>query len=193
MSRARVGVLGGTFDPIHLGHLALARQVRDAVRLERVIFVPAGNPWQKQCHASVEDRLAMVRLAIAGQEDLDISMVDVERQGPTYTIDTLEDLATQFPSDDLWFIVGADAARGMSTWHRSEELLHAGKFLVVSRPGEPPLQAPEGMRSLELVNIPSVDVSSTMCRQAVREGKPLDALVPTAVGEYISEHGLYKE
>lgn len=193
MSRTRVGVLGGTFDPIHLGHLALAREVRDAAHLDRVLFVPSGDPWQKQCVVGVSDRVAMVRRAIAGQEGFFISLVDVDREGPTYTIDTLADLATQFPNDDLWFIIGADAARGMHTWHRSDELLRWGNFLVVSRPGESAPQAPEGMRNLELVQIPSVDVSSTICRQAIREGKPLDNFVPPAVGDYINEHGLYKE
>lgn len=193
MSRTRIGVLGGTFDPVHLGHLAVASEVRDAARLERVIFVPAGDPWQKQCFASAEDRVAMVRLAVGDTPHLEISLVDVERHGPTYTIDTLADVQKAHPSAELWFILGSDAARGVPTWHRSQELLDSAHFLVVSRPGDAPPQVPEGMRSLELVDIPSVNVSSTQCRQIIREGKPLDGLVPDAVGKYIEEHGLYRE
>ena len=193
MSRRRIGVLGGTFDPVHNGHLAVARQVRQLVDLDRVVFVPAGTPWQKQAIASAEDRLAMLRLALEGEADCEVSLVDVLRPGPTYTVDTLSDLATEYPGDELWFILGADAARGVPTWHRSEDLLEHARFVIVSRPGEPEPQAPDGMRHLELVRIPSEDVSSSMCRNRARAGESLTGLVPDAVQTYITDHRLYEE
>lgn len=192
---ARVGVMGGTFDPIHNGHLVAAEEVRHALALERVLFVPAGDPWQKggTSVSPADDRLEMVRRATADNDAFDVSRVDVDRGGPTYTIDTLRTLGEQLPGDELFFITGADAILEILTWKDPQDVLGLGSFVAVTRPGHDlaglrKLGIGERVRSIE---IPALAISSTDIRRRVREGRPIRYLVPAAVEDYIREHGLY--
>lgn len=193
MSRTRVGVLGGTFDPFHNGHLETARAVRDSGLVDRIVIVPAHDPWQKSCVATANQRLEMVRRGVAGHEGFDVSDIDIVRGGPTYTVDTLADIAALYPNAAVSFIVGSDAAVGLPSWHRAEELRASTAFIVVTRPGalQPQLDV-EGY-DLNLLEIPPVDVSSSAIRERVSKGLALTGLVPSAVAEYIMAQALYRE
>ena len=193
MSRTRVGVLGGTFDPFHNGHAEIARAVRDAGLVDLIVVVPANDPWQKRCVAMANQRLEMVRLGITGREGIQVSDIDIVRGGSTYTVDTLSDIAVLYPDADVSFIVGSDAAAGLPTWHRADELRASTAFIVVTRPGalQPQLDV-EGY-DLNLLVIPPVDVSSSAIRERVSKGLALTDMVPSAVAEYIMAQGLYRE
>ena len=193
MSRTRVGVLGGTFDPFHNGHAEIARAVRDAGLVDLIVVVPANDPWQKRCVATANQRLEMVRLGITGREGIQVSDIDIVRGGSTYTVDTLSDIAVLYPDADVSFIVGSDAAAGLPTWHRADELRASTAFIVVTRPGalQPQLDV-EGY-DLNLLVIPPVDVSSSAIRERVSKGLALTGMVPSAVAEYIMAQGLYRE
>ena len=193
MSRTRVGVLGGTFDPFHNGHAEIARAVRDAGLVDLIVVVPANDPWQKRCVATANQRLEMVRLGITGREGIQVSDIDIVRGGSTYTVDTLSDIAVLYPDADVSFIVGSDAAAGLPTWHRADELRASTAFIVVTRPGalQPQLDV-EGY-DLNLFIIPPVDVSSSAIRERVSKGLALTDMVPSAVAEYIMAQGLYRE
>ena len=193
MTRTRVGVLGGTFDPFHNGHVEIARAVRDSGLVDVVTVVPANDPWQKRCVASADQRLEMASLAVAGQESIDVSDVDIMRGGPTYTVDTLLDIAVLHPNADVFFIVGSDAVAGLPSWHRAEELRISTSFIVVTRPGVPQPQLDVEGYDLNLLQIPPVDVSSSAIRERVSKGLALTGLVPSAVAEYIMAQGLYRE
>jgi nicotinate-nucleotide adenylyltransferase len=191
----RVGVLGGTFDPVHVAHVVAAVTVRHALGLDRVVLVVAGDPWQKRGRvvASAADRLAMTRAAVDGLAGIEVSALEVERAGPTYTIDTLRALAAA--DRELFLIVGSDVAAGLDSWHRAEEVRAAATLVVVSREhdgatvdgvtvGEPagaPLQ----------VRIPRLDVSSSDLRRRVAAGEPIDGLVPEAAVRVLRERHLY--
>lgn len=188
----RIGIFGGTFDPIHNGHLVVAEQVLSKLGLDEVLFVPAGDPWQKQTRASDTDRLSMVILALQEHPRYTVSTIDLDRPGPTYTIDTLTELREQYPRDELFFILGADAYRGIDSWHSADRLPELAQFVVVSRPtegGSEPLPLRKGVN---LLDIPALPVSSTQCRQAIREGQALTGLVPPKVAQYIQDHQLYR-
>ena len=188
----RIGVFGGTFDPIHNGHLVVADEVLSQLGLDQVLFVPAGDPWQKETRASDTDRLSMVILALEGHPQYAVSTIDLDRPGHTYTVDTLTELRQQFPNDELFFILGADAYRGIESWQEAERLPGLAQFIVVSRPteaGGEPLVMRTGVNLLE---IPALPVSSTQCRQAIREGMTVTGLVPTEVEQYIEDHHLYR-
>ena len=188
----RIGILGGSFDPPHLGHIHLARHVAKEISLDLVICIPAGDPWQKEVAASATDRLAMTELAITDDALLAVSDLEVLRSGPTYTVDTLRALHSMYPHDELYFILGADALATVPTWHESERLGDLAHFIAVNRgtaEGQTPLEL---AGRLDWVCVPAIDISSTMCRDAVRSGQSLDGLVPPAVAEYISAHGLYR-
>jgi nicotinate-nucleotide adenylyltransferase len=193
VSRTRVGVLGGTFDPFHNGHAEIARAVRDAGLVDLIVVVPANDPWQKRCVAMANQRLEMVRLGITGREGIQVSDIDIVRGGSTYTVDTLSDIAVLYPDADVSFIVGSDAAAGLPTWHRADELRASTAFIVVTRPGalQPQLDV-EGY-DLNLLVIPPVDVSSSAIRERVSKGLALTDMVPSAVAEYIMAQGLYRE
>jgi nicotinate-nucleotide adenylyltransferase len=193
VSRTRVGVLGGTFDPFHNGHAEIARAVRDAGLVDLIVVVPANDPWQKRCVATANQRLEMVRLGITGREGIQVSDIDIVRGGSTYTVDTLSDIAVLYPDADVSFIVGSDAAAGLPTWHRADELRASTAFIVVTRPGalQPQLDV-EGY-DLNLFIIPPVDVSSSAIRERVSKGLALTDMVPSAVAEYIMAQGLYRE
>ena len=193
MSRTRVGVLGGTFDPFHNGHLGIARFLRDSGAVDVVMVVPANDPWQKSCVASPDQRLEMARLGVAGHEGLEVSDIDIVRGGPTYTVDTLADVALLHPDADFSFVVGSDAAAGLPSWHRADELRAGATFIVVTRPGARPPQLDVEGYDLNLLHIPPVDVSSSAIRERVSKGSALTGLVPSPVAEYIMAQGLYRE
>jgi nicotinate-nucleotide adenylyltransferase len=157
------------------------------------VIVPAHDPWQKSCVATANQRLEMVRRGVAGHEGFDVSDIDIVRGGPTYTVDTLADIAALYPNAAVSFIVGSDAAVGLPSWHRADELRASTAFIVVTRPGalQPQLDV-EGY-DLNLLEIPPVDVSSSAIRERVSKGLALTGLVPTAVAEYIMAQALYRE
>jgi nicotinate-nucleotide adenylyltransferase len=190
----RVGVLGGTFDPLHLGHLVAASEVAHRLSLDEVVLVPAGQPWQKPRPdlAPAEDRYAMTASAVADDPRLRASRVDLDRAGPSYTVDTLADLRDELgASTELYFITGADALAGIPTWHRAEELPALARFVGVTRPGHA-LQVPAVPVEVSLVDIPALDISSSDLRARVAAGRPIRYLVPDVVDRYVAEHGLYR-
>ena len=188
---ARIGVLGGTFDPIHMGHLASASEVAGVLSLDTVLVVPtAGHPLKNGREvASAKDRLAMARLAVAGDSRLAVSSVDVDRGAPTYTVDTLTDLALQFPGAEFFFITGADALANLAQWKDVDRLASLATFVGVTRPRYQWVGRTDG---IVLVEVPGIDVSSTDVRRRVRTGQPFRYLVPGAVADYIEEHHLYR-
>jgi nicotinate-nucleotide adenylyltransferase len=183
----RLGVLGGTFDPVHNGHLAAARAAAAALRLDRVLLVPAAQPPHKaNVHASAEQRLAMVEAAVAGDPLLAASRIELDRPGPSYTVDTLRALA---PQGELFFICGADVLAQFTAWHRWQEILRLAKLAVVSRPGA------DVASPLPVLWVRGVvlDISSEDIRRRVREGRPIRGLVPEAVEAIIRREGLYRD
>jgi len=186
----RLGVLGGTFDPIHHAHVVVASDVRDALALDELLLVPAGDPWQKrgQVVASGEDRVRMAELAVASIPGLAVSRVEVDRDAPSVTADTLEALAA--PDRELFLVLGADAAANMPTWRRLEETRELATVVVVEREGEhagPP--GPDW--AWTHVRVPRLDISSSDIRNRLAEGRPVDGLLPGATLAYIREHDLY--
>jgi nicotinate-nucleotide adenylyltransferase len=198
----RLGVLGGTFDPPHVGHLILAEEARTRLQLERVLFVPAGDPWRKagQEVTPVEHRLAMVRLLLASDPYFEVSTLEVERQGPSYTVDTLEALHRQYgPGLELYFILGEDALHDLPNWKEPARLISLAWLAVAPRPPErgwtrAGLEAgvPGLSRRIVPLPMPTIDISSTALRERPRAGLSLRYLVPLAVEEYIRQHGLYR-
>lgn len=190
MTSERIGVLGGTFDPIHLGHLVVASEVFAALGLSRVILVPAlQQPFKDSTgDAAPEHRLAMCRLATEADERLAVSDVDIVRGGSTYTVDTLADIATAHPGAELFFIAGADAVSRLSEWRNPARLMELARFVGVSRQGYPgPTLPPPHV----VVETPQVGVSSTEVRRRVRAGEPVRYLVPDSVAAYIAQNALY--
>jgi nicotinate-nucleotide adenylyltransferase len=191
-------VFGGTFDPFHLGHLAVAEQAREGILAAETWVVPAGHPPHRgPVHAGPADRLAMCR---AGTEDLArIRVLDLElrRPGPSYTVDTMRDLAAAHPELELWVVLGADAARQVPAWHGAEELQAGFRFVLVNRTGESSIRHPEavalGFRPdrTRVVGIHSPDISATEIRARAAAGEPLDGLVSPAVAAVIARLGLY--
>lgn len=187
----RLGVLGGTFDPVHIGHLSAAVEVRHALALERVLLVVANVPWQKagdRVLTPAEDRLAVVAAAVHDLDGVEASRIEIDRGGESYTADTLE--ALQGDGHELFLIVGSDVAGSLHTWKRHEELPALATLVVVERPGAPPCPDPPGWR-VKHVAVPALDVSSRDLRARVQDGRPLDVLVPTAALRVIRERGLY--
>jgi len=190
----RIGVMGGTFDPVHHGHLVAASEVAHIFALDEVIFVPTGEPYQKVTRqvSPAEDRYLMTVIATASNPRFQVSRVDIDRGGPTYTIDTLRDLrAAAGPQDELFFITGADALAEILTWHDVDELFGLAHFIGCTRPGHRLSVAglPDGQVSL--VEIPALAISSTECRARVEAGEPVWYLVPDGVVQYIAKRGLY--
>ena len=188
----RIGVMGGTFDPIHHGHLVAASEVRQSLQLDEVIFVPTGEPYMKSAVSSAEHRYLMTVIATASNPDFTTSRVDIDRSGPTYTIDTLRDLKRQYPDDELFFITGADAVTQILDWKDKDELWELAQFVAVSRPGHALSISglpPQRVSSLE---VPALAISSTDCRARVGRGFPVWYLVPDGVVQYISKHHLYR-
>jgi nicotinate-nucleotide adenylyltransferase len=190
---SRIGVLGGTFDPPHIGHLLAAVNVRHALALDRVLLVVANDPWQKTGERSVSparDRLAMVEAAVEGLDGLVASDIEIVRGGPSYMVDTLRQLEEADPTGERFLVIGADAAAGLLTWDRAEQLPGLATLVLVDRPGIVCAAPPEGW-PLRRVEIPRVEVASTELRQRVRDGRPLDLLVPPGVWSVIRDRRLY--
>ncbi|HEV8115934.1 MAG TPA: nicotinate-nucleotide adenylyltransferase [Acidimicrobiales bacterium] len=188
-----LGVLGGTFDPIHVGHLVAAVNVRHALGLDLVLLVVANRPWQKEGTRPVtpaEDRLAVVRAAVGQVPGVEASDLEVVRSGISYTADTLAALHAAEPAADLVLVIGADVAATLDTWERLDEVRARCRLAVVNRPGAPPPRVPGGWRA-EVVEIPALEVSSTDLRARVADGRPLDYLVPEAAVHEIRRRGLY--
>jgi nicotinate-nucleotide adenylyltransferase len=192
----RVGVMGGTFDPIHHGHLVAASEVAATFHLEQVVFVPTGRPWQKadRTVSSAEDRYLMTVIATASDPRFSVSRVDVDRDGPTYTIDTLRDLRAAHPDvDEFAFITGADALAQLLSWRDVDELFELAHFVGVTRPGHTLADPGVPPGEVSLVEIPALAISSTDVRGRVAAGRPIDYLVPEGVARYIAKRGLYRE
>jgi nicotinate-nucleotide adenylyltransferase len=192
-ARRRIGVMGGTFDPIHNGHLVAGSEVAHRFGLDEVIFVPTGEPYQKETMSvsPAEDRYLMTVIATASNPRFSVSRVDIDRPGATYTIDTLRDLHAADPDADLYFITGADALAKMMTWHDVNELFSLAHFIGCTRPGHRLTGAglPDG--KVSLVEIPALAISSSECRARVAAGEPVWYLVPDGVVQYIAKRGLY--
>lgn len=188
----RIGIMGGTFDPIHHGHLVAASEVQMRMNLDEVLFVPTGQPAEKPDVTSSEHRYLMTVIATASNPRFQVSRVDIDRPGPTFTIDTLRDMRKTFPDAELFFITGADAMTQVLTWRDAEELWSLAQFVGVTRPGhELSLEGiPEGV--FTEVEVPALAISSTECRQRVQEGKAPWYLVPDGVVQYIAKHNLYR-
>ncbi|MGW0805032.1 nicotinate-nucleotide adenylyltransferase [Nonomuraea sp. NPDC002799] len=191
----RVGVMGGTFDPIHHGHLVAASEVAHHFDLDEVVFVPTGRPYQKAERevSAAEDRYLMTVIATASNPRFSVSRVDVDRPGPTFTIDTLRDIAEIYgPQVELFFITGADALDAILGWQDADELFERAHFVGCTRPGHtlrnPGL--PEGR--VTLLEIPALAISSSECRQRVEKGEPIWYLVPDGIVQYINKRGLYQ-
>jgi nicotinate-nucleotide adenylyltransferase len=193
MSSRRVGIMGGTFDPVHHGHLVAASEVQARFDLDEVIFVPTGQPWQKSHRevSAAEDRYLMTVIATASNPRFSVSRVDIDRHGKTYTVDTLSDLRAAHPAAELYFITGADALEQILSWRQAEELFALAHFVGVTRPGYrlDVDHLPSG--SVSLVDVPAMAISSTDCRARVAAGQPVWYLVPDGVVQYISKRDLY--
>jgi len=192
--RRRIGVMGGTFDPIHHGHLVAGSEVAHTFALDEVVFVPTGEPYHKEGRAvsSAEDRYLMTVIATASNPRFNVSRVDIDRVGPTYTIDTLRDLRdANGPDTDLYFITGADALANILTWHDVDTLFSLAHFVGCTRPGHrlTVTGLPDG--KVSLVEIPALAISSSGCRYRVAAGEPIWYLVPDGVVQYIAKRGLY--
>ena len=182
-------LFGGTFDPFHNGHLHLIRTLKATERFDCFVVIPAGDPYQKSFTASAEERLSMVKLALA-QEDIEISDCETRRSGPSYAIDTVEEMKALFPSERYTWILGSDAFAGLPTWRRFEELSKEIKFLVIKRPGLPEPQPIPGVE-FEVLKINALDISSTSIRNHFKDGDDVGDLLPASVASYIKERGLY--
>jgi nicotinate-nucleotide adenylyltransferase len=191
----RIGVMGGTFDPIHHGHLVAASEVAHFSSLDEVIFVPTGRPWQKgrRVVSAPEDRYLMTVIATASNPRFSVSRVDIDRPGPTYTIDTLRELrALRGPDADFFFITGADALEQIMTWQDADELFKLAHFVGCTRPGHRLSGAGLPDDRVSLIEIPALAISSTTCRQRVEAGAPIWYLVPDGIVQYISKRKLYQ-
>lgn len=192
----RIGVMGGTFDPIHHGHLVAASEVAARFDLDFVVFVPTGQPWQKEDRqvSGAEDRYLMTVIATASNPRFSVSRVDIDRGGKTYTIDTLTDLAHQYPGAELFFITGADALAKIMSWRDWNRMFELATFVGVTRPGyvlgEDNIPA-EYRDRVELIEVPAMTISSTDCRERARAGMPVWYLVPDGVVQYIAKRRLY--
>ncbi|GAC1319921.1 MAG: nicotinate-nucleotide adenylyltransferase [Thermoleophilaceae bacterium] len=195
----RLGVFGGVFNPPHLGHLILAQEAFVQLRLEAVAFVPIGQATHRQIEQDpgAELRFTMCAQALAGDERFDISRVEIDREGPSYTVDTLRELQRNSPAEDLYLLIGGDQAAALGSWHAPDEILSLARVAVAERDGwrreeisERLAGLPSGDR-LEFFDMPRVEVSSTLVRRRVRAGEPIRYLVPDAVARLIAEHRLY--
>jgi nicotinate-nucleotide adenylyltransferase len=192
MAEGGIGILGGTFDPPHVGHLVTAVNVRWSLGLDEVLLVVANEPWQK-AHLPLSpaaDRLAMVEAAVDGVDGVSASAIEIERGGASYTADTLAELARRCPGVPLHVVLGSDAAAGLDSWERAEEVRTSASVVVVTRPGAEQAPLPPGWTARP-VEVPRLDVSSTDLRARVVDGRPLDWLVPAPVVSLIRERGLY--
>ena len=194
----RIGIMGGTFDPIHNGHLVAASEVADIFQLDEVVFVPTGQPWQKAGKkvSDAEDRYLMTVIATASNPRFNVSRVDIDRPGATYTVDTLRDMRKKYPKDELFFITGADALASIMSWHDWEAMFELAEFVGVTRPG---YELAEDMLPVEhqerthLIESPAMAISSTNCRERAAAGRPVWYLVPDGVVQYIAKNNMYRQ
>jgi nicotinate-nucleotide adenylyltransferase len=186
--------MGGTFDPIHHGHLVAASEVQALFDLDEVIFVPTGEPWQKseRLVSPAEHRYLMAVIATASNPRFWVSRVDIDRQGPTYTIDTIRDIGAQRADAELYFITGADALGQILSWRDADEVLKLARFVGVTRPGYELTDAHLPVDSAMLLDVPAMAISSSDCRLRVSGGRPVWYLVPDGVVQYINKHRLYQ-
>jgi nicotinate-nucleotide adenylyltransferase len=185
--------MGGTFDPIHHGHLVAASEVADRFALDEVVFVPTGQPWQKGVVSPAEDRYLMTVIATASNPRFHVSRVDIDRDGPTYTVDTLRDLRAAYgPDSEFYFITGADALDKLLSWKDATELFSLARFVGVTRPGFVLSDEHLPADTVSLVEVPAMAISSSDCRARVAEGKPVWYLVPDGVVQYIAKRRLYR-
>ena len=188
----RIGIMGGTFDPVHHGHLVAASEVAARFELDEVVFVPTGQPWQKGVVSPAEDRYLMTVIATASNPRFHVSRADIDRDGTTYTVDTLRDLhAVYGPTAELLFITGADALARILSWKDALEMLSLARFVGVTRPGFELTDEHLPDDSVTLVEVPAMAISSSDCRARVAEGKPVWYLVPDGVVQYIAKRRLY--
>ncbi|NEG70257.1 nicotinate-nucleotide adenylyltransferase [Bifidobacterium choloepi] len=195
-TRPRIGIMGGTFDPIHNGHLVAASEVSWVYDLDEVIFVPTGRPVFKldKDVTNEEDRYLMTVIATASNPKFTVSRVDIDRPGVTYTIDTLRDLRALYPDAELFFITGADAVAEIMQWKDADSMFDVAHFVAVTRPGYTSpgcVKLPEG--KVDVLEIPALAISSTDVRNRARNGEPVWYLVPDGVVQYIGKHGLYRQ
>ena len=196
-----IGILGGTFDPVHLGHLSIAKAAMDHAGLEQVLFIPAGQPRLRQAQpaASVSHRIEMVRLAIKGNPRFRVCDIEVRRPRPTYSVDTLEELSVRLgPGTDLFFILGSDVLAQLDRWKNPQRVLTLCRLLVLDRPGQEDFdwpgfysRVPEAEGRVQIVAAPTVAVSATELRRRSSTGELLVGQAPDAVAQYIRQHGLY--
>ena len=184
--------MGGTFDPIHHGHLVAASEVQQSFGLDEVIFVPTGQPWMKSDVSQAEHRYLMTVIATAANPGFTVSRVDIDRKGPTYTVDTLRDIRAARPDADLFFITGADAVAQILEWKDVEEVWSLAHFVAVSRPGHDLSISGLPKAGVSSLEVPALAISSTDCRSRVGRGFPVWYLVPDGVVQYISKHHLYR-
>ncbi len=198
----RRGLLGGTFDPPHLGHLQIAEEARRKLCLDEVMFIPAGLPWVKAamkvtpaCH-----RLEMIKLAVAGKAYFSVNDIEVQRSGPSYTWQTLQELKSQYPGDELYFILGWDNLTSLASWHYPDRIVKAACLVAAPRVGTPPpdlhnldARVPGLAARSIILTEPEINVSATAIRERVRLGEPIGHLVTEGVAEYIRRHGLYRD
>jgi nicotinate-nucleotide adenylyltransferase len=192
--RRRLGIFGGTFDPPHVGHLVTAVNVRHELQLDRVLLVVSGQPWQKvgtRAITPAEDRFALVQAAVGGVEGIEASRMEIDRPGMSYTADTLAELSASDPTLELFVVLGSDAAGGLPTWERADEVREGATIVMVERPGVREVDPPVGW-SWVRVEVPRLEVSSTELRTRVVDGRPLDYLLTPAVIDCIEARGLYR-
>ena len=195
----RIGLMGGSFNPIHCGHLNMARAALESGLAEQVLFLPSGNPPHKRAGlADKMERLAMARLAIEGEADMAVCTEEIDREGVIYTVDTLTILREKMPDTRFYYLIGADTLRVLHTWRRAEDVIRLCTFLVVMRPGEDAQEVEKAAAfwrekgaQIEFLRARLMDISSTEIRERLEAGLPLDGLVPAAVEGYIRAHGLY--
>lgn len=192
---SRIGVMGGTFDPIHHGHLVAASEVQAQFALDEVIFVPTGQPYQKtdRSVSLAEDRYLMTVIATASNPRFSVSRVDIDRPGPTYTVDTLHDLRSGREDAEFFFITGADALTQILTWHNVSELFKLAHFVGCTRPGHATEISGLPEDVVTLLEVPALAISSTECRWRVEQDRPIWYLVPDGIVQYINKRGLYRE
>jgi nicotinate-nucleotide adenylyltransferase len=191
----RIGIMGGTFDPIHHGHLIAASEVADNFALDEVVFVPTGRPWQKEARevSPAEDRYLMTVIATASNPRFHVSRVDIDRDGPTYTVDTLRDIRAMYgPKTQLFFITGADALERILSWKDTDQMFELAHFVAVTRPGFTLSKAHLPADAVSMIQVPAMAISSTDCRTRVASGKPVWYLVPDGVVQYIAKRHLYR-
>ena len=190
----RIGLFGGTFDPPHQAHVALAHAALDALKLDELRWIPAGRPWQKaRTITPAAHRDAVVRLAIAGEPRFVLDRIELDREGPSYTLDTVNALHTRQPQAELFLVIGADQYAGLHTWRGWQELLGRVTLAVANRPGPLPAVHADVLRTMHrVVPLPMLDISATDIRALVAQGLPIDSMVPATVASYISRHGLYR-